>query len=263
MEYLILLFIGIIAGIVAGLFGIGGGVVIVPSLVYIMNFPLIMANGTSLAALLLPVGIFAVKQYHSSGFVNIKTAAIISLGMLTGVFGGAEIAHLLSPNYLRMAYGFFLLYVTIKFIDFTSIINKFKKEKKSNILEKKDDEYEIRNVNIFLIYLFGIIAGIMSGMFGIGGGLIIVPFLLTVMNFHPKMAIGTSLASLLLPVGLPGIFVYYNAGNLNFIYAGMVALGIIIGSIFGAKISLGLPTKTVKKIYGYFVFIMAIDFIFF
>ena len=248
------------AGIAAGLFGIGGGIIIVPALVYLMKFPLILANGTSLAALLLPVGIFAVIEYYKSNFVNIKIASLIALGLLTGVIGGAQIAQKLSTEYLQMAYGFFLLYVTFRFIDIKELVNKItnkKTEKSSN-----DENYEIKKAHPFLIYIFGILAGIMSGMFGIGGGLIIVPFLLTAMNFHPKMAIGTSLAALLLPVGLPGIFVYHKAGNLDFVYAGLVALGILIGSVFGAKISLSLPTKTIKKIYGIFVFLIALDFIF-
>ncbi len=272
MEYLILLLIGIAAGIAAGLFGIGGGVLIVPALIFIMNFPLIQANGTSLAALLLPVGIFAVLEYKKSGYVNIKTALLIAIGLAIGVIGGANIALVLPPKYLRMAYGFFLLYVSVRFIGLSFLKKIFKNKLKDKIEIQNNPEYSTHSTTEMktaitakpiIIILFGVLAGIMSGLFGIGGGLIIVPFLLTAMKYEPKLAIGTSLAALLLPVGLPGVLIYFNSGNLNLIYAAPVALGILLGSIVGAKISIALPTKTVKIIYGYFLIVMAIDFIFF
>ena len=59
---------------------------------------------------------------------------------------------------------------------------------------------------------FGLIAGVLSGLFGIGGGLVMVPMMVTFMNFNTKKAVGTSLAALLLPVAFPGVLMYYNAG---------------------------------------------------
>ena len=74
--------LGIIAGIMSGMFGIGGGVIIVPILTAVFAFPLIEAGGTSLAALMMPVGIFAVISYYREKMINIKVAAIFSLGIL-------------------------------------------------------------------------------------------------------------------------------------------------------------------------------------
>ncbi len=270
MDYLLLLVIGVLAGVAAGLFGIGGGVLIVPALILILKFPLIQANGTSLAALLLPVGIFAVLEYKKAGYVNVKTALLIASGLIVGVIAGAEIALVLPPKYLRIAYGIFLLYVAFRFIEIKLIVYKLLQNFniKTSFLNEKElsksmvvDDSKVASTIVIL--LFGVLAGIMSGLFGIGGGLIIVPFLLTAMNYEPKLAIGTSLATLLLPVGLPGVLIYHNSGNLNIYYAIPVALGIVFGSIFGAKMSIKMPTKTVKVIYGYFLFVMALDFIIF
>ena len=88
MIVLITLFIvGLIAGILSGFFGIGGGVIIVPALVFFLGFSQKLSNGISLSALLLPVSIFAVIKYSKSDFVDIKIAALIAVGIFMGVYG--------------------------------------------------------------------------------------------------------------------------------------------------------------------------------
>ena len=103
----------------------------------------------------------------------------------------------------------------------------------------------------------GLFAGVLSGMFGIGGGLIIVPALLFVMNLKEYEAIGTSLAALIPPVGLLGAFEYYRNGNINIKYAALVACGLFIGAYFGAKITLGLSPGIVRKGYAVFLLLVA------
>lgn len=256
MEILVVLLIGLVAGVLSGMFGIGGGIVIVPALIVLASFSLPMASGTSLAALLLPVGIFACLQYYKAGYLSIKTSGVIALGLLGGVYFGAELALSMDQTILKMIYGMFLLYVSWLFIDIPELL-KFKKA----IAEPAEDEKN-KNVNLSLLLALGLFAGLLSGLFGIGGGIVITPFLMTVFKFHPKKAIGTSLGALLLPVGLPGVIVYNQAGNLNLTYGAMIALGIVFGAIVGAKITISLPAKKVKRIYGIFVFLLSLDFIF-
>ncbi len=252
-DIIIALIIGTIAGIAAGMFGIGGGVVIVPALIIIFSLPLHIATGTSLAALLLPVGIFACIKFYKSGFLNIKVAALIALGLSIGVYFGAEAVAAISSKILKIIYGIFLLFVSFYFIKPLELIKKNKSEK---------IVYEYKNTVSPLFPLFiGVLAGILSGMFGIGGGLVITPFLMYVLRFHPKNAIGTSLGALLLPVGLPGVIVYFNNGFIVLNFAIAIAIGIVFGAIIGAKITLSLRTKYVKIIYGIFLLLMALDFI--
>ncbi len=258
IEYLILFIIGSIAGVLSGLFGIGGGIVIVPSLVYFLGFSLIKANGTSLAALLMPVAIFAVLQYWKAGYLRVKTSALIALGIVIGVIFGSEIALSIPSTILKQLYEFFLIYVSISFTGIYEVIRvKLFKLPPS----KKHSENE--NYNIFAMISLGIFAGVLAGLFGIGGGLIIVPALIGIFHYPTKLATASSLGALLLPVGLPGVIVYYNAGQLDILSAAIVALGIVIGSIFGAKIAINLPSKTVKQYFGAFILLVAIDFIFF
>ena len=89
---LILVIIGVAAGILGGLVGVGGGIIIVPSLVYFLSFSQKSAQGTSLGLLLLPVGILGVLQYYKQGQVDLKVVAILSIGFLAGSYFGSKIA---------------------------------------------------------------------------------------------------------------------------------------------------------------------------
>ena len=113
MSYLLNILIGISAGVFSGFFGIGGAVVLVPALVYLFRFPQHYAQGTALAALLLPVGILAVIKYYQAGNVNIKTAIFISLGFFVGGFIGAHVAHMLPDLLLKRLFGVLLLCISM------------------------------------------------------------------------------------------------------------------------------------------------------
>ncbi|HEX2834207.1 MAG TPA: sulfite exporter TauE/SafE family protein [Thermoanaerobaculia bacterium] len=101
--------IGVFAGILSGLFGIGGGVVIVPALIYIAGFRQHMATGTSLAVLLPPIGIAAAFEYYRNGNVNFRAAWIIAVAVLIGGWLGAVIANRMAGPQLRLAFGIFVV----------------------------------------------------------------------------------------------------------------------------------------------------------
>ncbi len=103
-----LILIGLSAGLLSGLFGIGGGVLIVPALMYGLGFSQKMATGTSLAILLPPVGIAAVLEYYRHGAVDIKAALIIAVMVLLGSWIGSHFAVQLNPRMMKMLFGIFL-----------------------------------------------------------------------------------------------------------------------------------------------------------
>ncbi len=111
-------------------------------------------------------------------------------------------------------------------------------------------------VNLTLLGI-GLVAGVFAGMFGIGGGLIIVPALLLLLKVKEAEAIGTSLAALIPPVGLLGALEYYNNGYINIRYAALVAAGLFVGAYFGAKITISLPPYVIRRIYAGFLFVIA------
>ena len=114
---------------------------------------------------------------------------------------------------------------------------------------------------IYLI-LIGLAAGFLGGMVGIGGGVIIVPALVLLFGLSQHNAQGISLAMMLFPVGLFGVLNYYKKGYVDFKYAGLIALGFLIGSYLGSKFSLTLPQEFVKKIFAVVMILLALKMLF-
>ena len=112
----VLLCVGLMAGILSGLVGVGGGIIIVPALVFFMGMSQHEAQGTSLAVLLLPVGIFAVWNYYKGGYVDIRATLIIASTFLIGGFIGSKIAISIDQNLVKKIFGVFLIAVAIKLI---------------------------------------------------------------------------------------------------------------------------------------------------
>lgn len=113
---LILLCIGLMAGILSGMVGIGGGVVIVPALMYFAHVSQQQAQGTSLVVLLLPVGILAVYNYYNKGLVDVRSALIIASTFVIGGFIGSKIAIAIDQNLLKRVFGIFMLLISLKMI---------------------------------------------------------------------------------------------------------------------------------------------------
>jgi uncharacterized protein len=101
--------IGLAAGVLSGVFGIGGGVVIVPALIYLAGFNQHRATGTSLAVLLPPIGFAAMWEYYRHDNVNVRAAMIIAAALFAGGWLGAMVANRVSGPYLRLAFGIFVV----------------------------------------------------------------------------------------------------------------------------------------------------------
>ncbi len=115
-EILILVIIGIVAGAVSGLVGIGGGVIIIPALVIILGLSQKLAQGTTLALMLPPISIFAVIEYHKKGFIDYKIVAFICLGFLIGSFFGGKFAMSIPSHILKKIFAVFILILSVKFL---------------------------------------------------------------------------------------------------------------------------------------------------
>jgi len=105
-------------------------------------------------------------------------------------------------------------------------------------------------------------AGVLSGMFGIGGGLVIVPALVLIFDFDIKTAIGTSLFVILLPTGLLGVLEYHKQGQLRVPAGLLIALGVFVGAFFGAKLAGAVSATTMKRCYAMFLLLVAAYFLF-
>jgi uncharacterized membrane protein YfcA len=108
-----------------------------------------------------------------------------------------------------------------------------------------------------IFVLVGIVAGVLSGLFGIGGGIVIVPALLFFAKMRPQQAIGTLLATLLLPVGALGAWQYYRDDALDLRAALLIAGGLFFGVYVGARIGLKLPPKELQRTFAVFLVLVA------
>ncbi len=109
-----------------------------------------------------------------------------------------------------------------------------------------------------LILAIGLVAGVLSGLFGIGGGILIIPALIFFAKFPTKLALGTSLGAMLLPVGLLGAYTYYQAGNLNIKASVLISLGLFFGAWLGARLANTIPGATLQRMFAVFIVLMAI-----
>ena len=110
---------------------------------------------------------------------------------------------------------------------------------------------------VMILLLIGLFAGILSGLVGVGGGLIIVPALIFFLGYSQHQAQGTSLGLLLLPVGILAVINYYNKGYIDIKVVAIMSIAFILGGWLGSKIALRLPADTVKKIFAVFLFYSA------
>lgn len=116
LHLVLLLLIGLTAGFVGGALGLGGGIIIVPALIYLLNFSQHQAQGTSLMVLLFPVGIFAVMNYYRAGYIDWKLALILMLGVVVGSYFGSMVSIKIPAVTLRRIFGIFIVLVGIKMI---------------------------------------------------------------------------------------------------------------------------------------------------
>ena len=116
---------------------------------------------------------------------------------------------------------------------------------------------------IIILLLIGLCAGMLSGLVGVGGGIIIVPCLVLLLSLTQKEAQGTSLAILLLPVGIFAVREYYKQGYINIGYALMVALAFLVGSYYGSKIAININEQKLKKFFAVTMILISIRMLFF
>lgn len=123
----------------------------------------------------------------------------------------------------------------------------------------KQMKMDLSTSQLIVLVLVGLMAGVLSGFVGIGGGVVIVPALIYFLSLNQLQAQGVTLAVLVMPVGILGVMNYYKAGNVNFNYALIIAAGFVIGSFFGSKYALKLPDYKVKFIFALLMIYMGIS----
>ena len=116
--------------------------------------------------------------------------------------------------------------------------------------------------NIIFYILLGLIAGILSGLLGLGGGIIVVPALVLLFGFSQHLAQGTTLAMMVPPIGLLAAWWYYSKGYVDIKVAGLMCIGFFIGGLLGAKFATAIPDIMLKRIFGLALLLVSVKMIF-
>lgn len=122
---LLIILVGIAAGVLGGLVGVGGGIIIVPALVYLLGFSQKTAQGTSLGLIMLPVGILGVLQYYKQGHVDMKVVALLAIGFFIGSYFGSKVALRLPQDTVKKIFAILMIIIAVKML----FIDKPKEEK--------------------------------------------------------------------------------------------------------------------------------------
>jgi uncharacterized membrane protein YfcA len=125
---LVLILVGLAAGTLSGMVGVGGGIIIVPALVFFLGFSQQAAQGTSLGLLLLPVGILAVINYYNKGFIDLKVIAIMCAAFVIGGWVGSKLALSLSQETVKKIFAIVLFYAAFKMLGWDALVFKWVKE---------------------------------------------------------------------------------------------------------------------------------------
>ena len=119
------------------------------------------------------------------------------------------------------------------------------------------------DITTFIILIvIGLLAGILSGLVGVGGGILMIPLLIMFLGLTQHQAQGTALFAMLPPIGILAAMNYYKEGFVKWEYAAVIALAFVVGGYFGSKLSISLPAQTVRKVFGVIMLIGAIKLIF-
>ncbi|NWJ41172.1 MAG: sulfite exporter TauE/SafE family protein [Geothrix sp.] len=240
---------GLCGGLLSGLFGIGGGIVMVPLLGLILGLDQHRAQGATLAAMLLPTGLPAVLEYRRRGITtSLPLVAVLVLAFLFGVTGGSFLANLIPPGPLRWGYASFLVLLAIR---------TFLRQDPP-VVDRGTSPVELAGLWNWGLPI-GFLAGLLSGLTGLGGAVVVIPLLASRFRMTQHEAQLTSLMMMLPPIGLPGVYVYARAqGGLPWLVIGGVAVGFAVGALGGARMATRLRGPRLKQVYAAFVLLMAL-----
>lgn len=230
--------LGVVAGTLAGLLGVGGGAIIAPLLALLLGFEPHRAQGISLAALLPPVGLPALVAYRRSGVrVEVRIVLLLLVGFLGGVTGGAWLAHRVSGGTLRALFAVFLV------VSAWRALRGARREAEGARVQSK--------VATWIVVAIGTLAGVLSGLLGVGGGLVALPLLRKYAGLSRLEAQATTLAMMLPPIGLPAVWVYATEqGGLPWILLIAVGAGFAFGAGWGGRFAERLTPRTAGRLYG-------------
>lgn len=215
--------VGLVAGFLSGLFGVGGGILIVPALVLLLNFSQRLAHGTSLAAVL-PIAVSSLASYAVEDKVDWQVGALLAAGAVTGAVIGTHILHRLPHDLLALAFSLLLTATAIRLL-----------------LDHSEGggRGTLTIVSGLSLVVVGLITGVLAGLLGVGGGIFVVPAMVVGYGIPAAVAKGTSLF-MIVPTSIMGTWRNRKHGNADLRVAALLGLAGIVSAFVAGKISVGM-----------------------
>lgn len=234
--------VGLLAGLLSGLFGVGGGTVIVPLLVLLLKFDQRLAAGTSLAAIV-PTATVGVISYAVHGSVAWIPALILALGAVVGAQIGTWLLPKLSQTVLRWSFVGFLVVV---------IVSLFL------VIPSREAELPLTFLTVTGLLVLGVITGTLAGLLGVGGGIIVVPALMIVFGTSDLIAKGTSLL-MMIPTAISGTIGNVRRRNVDLLAAALVGLAACTTTALGAWIATLVDPLVGNILFAVFLIFIAVQ----
>jgi Predicted permeases len=236
-----LIAIGLVAGLLSGAFGVGGGVLIVPALVVILGMQQRLAHGTSLAAVV-PISVVGAATYLIGGNVDLGVAGLLMIGTVAGAIWGVKLLGWLSETWLRWLFIAFMILVAVRM--FFEVPNR-------------DASVELTGWLVLILIGLGLLTGVLSGLLGVGGGVFMVPVLILFLELSDITAKGVSLL-VVIPTGLIATFFSLRKGNVDLRAASAIGIAGAATTIGGAALAFWLDPMVASILFAVFLLVIAI-----
>ena len=237
-----LLAIGAVTGLAGGLLGVGGGFVMVPAMVYLMKTPQREANGTSLAVIV-PVAIVGATILGSGHQVDYGIGILLAIAAVGGAVLGARLTRRVSDIGLRRAFG-----VVAVAAGGLMIADSVLRAVGGNV-QVASGLHPTGISQWVLALAVGAVAGVLSGLLGIGGGAVMVPAMTLLMGLSQHLAQGTSLL-VIIPTAISGSITHFRMGNIRMETAAWLSAGGVVGAVGGAFLALASPDGILRLLFG-------------
>ncbi len=263
LEIFLLPLLGLSVGIIAAMLGIGGGVFVVPALQLLplnLAFSPQMAAGTSLGMIVFKA-LSSTAGYARQKRIDYKVGLLIATVTIPGALLGAALTEALSKELLIAIFALFLLYVASRMIfSYNFGINlpsRIKNGWNRHLIDSEGQAFNYK-AKIEIGLPLGFLAGVSSGLLGIGGGALMVPILHFALSFPMHLAVATSVFIMVF-TSSSAVISHIYLGNTQFGYVILLSLGVVIGAQIGTKIAKNTSSKSLKRIFGVLLIIVSLN----
>lgn len=234
--------IGLLAGLLSGLFGVGGGTVIVPLLVLFLHFNQRLGAGTSLAAIV-PTATVGVVSYAIHGSVAWVPGLILAAGSVVGAQIGTRLLPKVSQTVLRWLFvGFLLIVIVSLFL----------------VIPSRDAAFDLQLLNGLALVAVGVVTGILAGLIGVGGGVIVVPILMLAFGTSDLIAKGTSLL-MMIPTAISGTIGNLRNRNVDLLAAAIVGVSACTTTALGAWLATLIDPFIGNMLFAAYLVVIAVQ----